>query len=67
MEIALVEKKNDFHNSNWRKKPPRLHRGNALPGDYLVSTGFHGLSRLGLALLTSEKLPSEVYNNSTAY
>ena len=40
--------------------PPRLHRGNALPGDYIVSTGFHGLSRLGLALLTSEQLPSEV-------
>ncbi|WP_269609210.1 thiamine-phosphate kinase [Prochlorococcus marinus] len=40
--------------------PPRLHRGNALPGDYIVSTGFHGLSRLGLALLSSEKLPSEV-------
>ena len=38
----------------------RLHRGNALPGDFIVSTGFHGLSRLGLALLTSEKLPSEV-------
>ena len=38
---------------------PRLHRGNALPGDCIVSTGFHGLSRLGLALLTSEKLPSE--------
>ena len=38
---------------------PRLHRGNALPGDYLVSTGFHGLSRLGLALLTSEKLPTQ--------
>ena len=38
----------------------RLHRGNALPGDYIVSTGFHGLSRLGLALLRSEKLPSEV-------
>ena len=37
---------------------PRLHRGNALPGDYIVSTGFHGLSRLGLALLRSEKLPS---------
>ena len=37
---------------------PRLHRGNALPGDCIVSTGFHGLSRLGLALLTSEKLPS---------
>ncbi len=42
-------------------KPPRLHRGNALPGDYIVSTGFHGLSRLGLALLTSEKLPSEIH------
>ncbi len=41
-------------------KQPRLHRGNALPGDYIVSTGFHGLSRLGLALLTSEKLPSEI-------
>ena len=39
---------------------PRLHRGNALPGDYIVSTGFHGLSRLGLALLRSEKLPSEL-------
>ena len=38
----------------------RLHRGNALPGDYVVSTGFHGLSRLGLALLRSEHLPSEV-------
>ena len=38
----------------------RLHRGHALPGDYIVSTGFHGLSRLGLALLRSEKLPSEV-------
>ena len=41
-------------------KPPRLHRGNALPGDYIVSTGFHGLSRLGLALLTFEQLPTEV-------
>ena len=40
--------------------PPRLHKGNALPGDYIVSTGFHGLSRLGLALLTSEQLPNEV-------
>ena len=38
---------------------PRLHRGNALPGDCIVSTGLHGLSRLGLALLTSEKLPSK--------
>jgi len=42
-------------------QPPRLHRGNALPGDYIVSTGFHGLSRLGLALLTSEELLSEVH------
>ena len=41
----------------------RLHRGNALPGDYVVSTGFHGLSRLGLALLTSEQLPSEIEIN----
>ena len=41
------------------KKEPRLHRGNAIPGDCLVSTGCHGLSRLGLALLKSEKLPSE--------
>ncbi len=41
-------------------KQPRLHKGNALPGDYIVSTGFHGLSRLGLAVLRSEKLPSEV-------
>ena len=40
------------------RNEPRLHRGNALPGDYLVSTGPHGLSRLGLALLKSEKLPS---------
>ena len=43
------------------KNKPRLHRGNALPGDYIVSTGIHGLSRLGLALLTCEKLPSEAY------
>ena len=42
---------------------PRLHRGNALPGDYIVSTGFHGLSRLGLALLRSEKLPNKVQIN----
>ena len=41
----------------------RLHRGNAVPGDYIVSTGFHGLSRLGLALLRSEHLPSEVQIN----
>ena len=38
---------------------PRLHRGNALPGDYIVCTGFHGLSRLGFALLTEEDLPTQ--------
>ena len=43
------------------KNEPRLHRGNAIPGDYLVSTGSHGLSKLGLALLKSEKLPSPVH------
>ena len=42
------------------KNKPRLHRGNAIAGDYLVSTGCHGLSKLGLALLTSKKLPSKV-------
>lgn len=29
----------------------RLHRSNAMPGDLLVASGSHGLSRLGLALL----------------
>ena len=46
------------------KNEPRLHRGNALPGDYLVSTGNHGLSKLGLALLQSEGLPSDVQLSS---
>ena len=46
------------------KNEPRLHRGHAMPGDYLVSSGSHGLSKLGLALLKSEKLPSEVQLNS---
>lgn len=31
-----------------------IRRGDGLPGDWLVSTGFHGLSRLGLALLQGE-------------
>ena len=31
--------------------PLRLHRSNAKPGDYLITTGAHGLSRLGLGLL----------------
>ena len=34
----------------------RLHRSNAKPGDYLVASGPHGLSRLGLALLTAQSL-----------
>ena len=35
--------------------PLRLHRSYAEPGDYLVTSGPHGLSRLGLALLQSEQ------------
>ena len=31
--------------------PLDLHRSNAMPGDYLVTSGSHGLSRLGLELL----------------
>ena len=46
------------------KNEPRLHRGNARPGDYLVSTGCHGLSKLGLALLKSEKFPTKVHLSS---
>ena len=34
----------------------RLHRSHAMPGDVILSTGPHGLSRLGLALLSSEQL-----------
>ncbi len=33
----------------------RLHRSHALDGDFLVTTGPHGLSRLGLALLLSDQ------------
>jgi len=32
----------------------RLHRSNALEGDYLLTSGPHGLSRLGLALLLKD-------------
>ncbi len=32
----------------------RLHRSNALEGDYLLTSGPHGLSRLGLALLLQD-------------
>lgn len=33
----------------------RLHRSNAIKGDFLVASGPHGLSRLGLALLLQER------------
>ena len=36
--------------------PLHLHRSNAIPGDYLVTSGPHGLSRLGLSILLSEPL-----------
>ena len=39
--------------------PLRLHRSNAQPGDLLVTSGPHGLSRLGLALLQSEEIPDK--------
>lgn len=39
--------------------PLRLHRANAIPGDYLITSGSHGLSRLGLALLNSENFPGK--------
>ncbi len=35
-----------------------IRRGDGRPGDVLVCTGVHGLSRLGLALLQGEKLPA---------
>ncbi len=36
--------------------PLRLHRANAVPGDWIVTSGPHGLSRLGLALLQTETI-----------
>ena len=41
-----------------RLGPLRLHRAQAQPGDLLMSSGPHGLSRLGLALLQDTALPS---------
>ena len=37
-----------------RLGPLRLHRGQAQPGDWIVTSGAHGLSRLGLALLQND-------------
>ncbi|WP_320666677.1 thiamine-phosphate kinase [Prochlorococcus sp. MIT 1307] len=36
--------------------PLRLHRSEAIDGDLLITSGSHGLSRLGLALLLSDPL-----------
>ena len=38
-----------------RLGPGAIRRGDGQPGDWLVSTGPHGLSRLGLALLQGER------------
>jgi len=43
----------------------RLHRNQARPGDWLVTSGPHGLSRLGLALLLQELDPAAEGLNAT--
>ncbi len=43
--------------------PLNLHRSNARPGDYLVTSGNHGLSRLGLGLLLSDPLTKSIKIN----
>lgn len=42
-----------------RQGPLQLHRGHAEPGDLLVTSGCHGLSRLGLALLLGDAAPAK--------
>ncbi len=43
----------------------RLHRSNARAGDFLIATGAHGLSRLGLALLLSKPKINQTQLTST--
>ena len=40
-----------------------LSRANAMPGDYLVTSGHHGLSKLGLALLQGKELKEKFNSN----
>ncbi|AAP99070.1 MULTISPECIES: thiamine-phosphate kinase [Prochlorococcus] len=42
------------------KGPLNLHRSNARPGDYLITSGPHGLSRLGLSLLLSDPITKSI-------
>ena len=43
-----------------RLGPLRLHRNGARPGDALVTSGPHGLSRLGLALLQKDQRVTDI-------
>ena len=51
----------------------RLHRGDARPGDWIVTSGAHGLSRLGLALLQGDPdvhrdaLPNNLVDQAIAH
>ncbi len=47
------------------KGPLDLHRSNARPGDHLVTSGNHGLSRLGLGFLLSDPLIRNIKINES--